>query len=193
MGNSLIRRFSRYDCLGGTGECRKLSCLKHFCNATTTPRGQMPLGSIKTTIEREKKLFHKVSQRSSSLMRPSPSCPLEKPLSSSVECVGEVLAYIAERERLVSSPYLRASSVDGGNELLDWGMWRSVPGRQVLQQLWRITHSGKLWVALHVHRAGKSPRKRLSMPAQIKDRYSEPCRKGHGISLWESCITASQF
>lgn len=94
--------------------------------------------------EREKKLFRKVIQRSSSLMRPSPSCPLEKPLSSSVEGIGEVLAYTAERERLVSSPYLRASSVDGGNELLDWGMRRSVPGRQVVQQLWRITHSGKL-------------------------------------------------
>lgn len=55
--------------------------------------------------------------------------------------------------------YLSASSVRGGNKLLVWGPGRSVPGRWVLQQLWRITHSGKWQVPLHVHRAGKSPQR----------------------------------
>lgn len=40
------------------------------------------------------------------------------------------------------------------------------------------------------------PTKGLSMPAEIKHRHSSlcfSCKKGHGISLWELCIVASQF
>lgn len=40
------------------------------------------------------------------------------------------------------------------------------------------------------------PTKGVSVPAEIKHRYSSlcfSCKKGHGISFWELCIVASQF
>lgn len=42
VGNSSVRRLSKYECLRTARGCRKLICLKHFCNATPTPRGRSP-------------------------------------------------------------------------------------------------------------------------------------------------------
>lgn len=167
------------------------------CNNYT--QRQVPLGSVNTMMKREQENVPEGDSEKQQLLGHSnmaiPKLPSgETPLPLCWVCRESPCLHT--RARMPHLIYLRASSVDGGNEELDWGMWRSVPGRWVLEQLWRIARSRKLWVALHMHRAGKSHTKRSSMLAQIKDRYSSlgySCRKGYGISLWELCIVGSQF
>lgn len=80
---------------------RETGLLEAFLQCNNYTQRWVPLGSVKYNDLKREKLFQKVIQRSSSLMWLFPSCPLEKPLSPSVEHIGKVLAYTPEQECLI--------------------------------------------------------------------------------------------